>query len=102
MFSSRLCVPISGCAPPAAGVTPSVASHHATPSASDAAAITRWSISAGAMVCFRSERDVTVDAGHGIAADPDRAVAVALDVHAARAAQALALRGQVALGHVAV
>ena len=42
-FNSRLCVPISACAPPGPGVTPSTASHHCTPCARVGAVTTRWS-----------------------------------------------------------
>ena len=46
IFTSRLCVPISGCTPPGPGATPKVASHQATPSSRLRAAITRWSMRA--------------------------------------------------------
>ena len=43
MASSRLCVPIVGCLPPAEGATPSTRSHQAAPCSSVCAATTRWS-----------------------------------------------------------
>src|SRR3954464_126325 len=90
MRSTRLCVPMSGCSPPGAGTTPSVASHQATPSSRLAAAMTMWSTRAAT-----SEPHFTLHAGHASAADPGLPGSVALHVHTAGAAQCRPLAGHV-------
>ena len=87
-MSRRLCVPISGCLPPAPGMMPSVASHQRTPSSSVRAATTRWS-SATVTASPRRRCRLTAPPTH-------ICVAVALDVHAPGAPQPRALRRDVA------
>ncbi len=91
MLKMRLCVPISGCSPPAVGLMPSVRWHQSTPPARSAAEYHEV-VHAGALCGWwsRSQKHLARHAGHAVAAHPD-GVALLLHMHAPRAAQAGAL-----------